>query len=171
MQRRCMGRRSGDLAGSREAFAARWQGLLDCTCSPCQQRSVHKNVAGGGGVSLAIAASPSSAQCQGSGQSVVMKYLLTFCQRLPPGTRGTTTSPTSQHCWEPGQCQRPRFTGGRTRPSSCCLTHPSHTQSASSPGQAAPTAHLWPPAWDTTSGVGSASPHRHAGCWRSSSPQ
>lgn len=39
-----MGQRSRDLAGSGEAFAARWQGLLDCTCSPCRQRSVCKNV-------------------------------------------------------------------------------------------------------------------------------
>lgn len=79
------------------------------------------------------------------------------------------TSPTSQRCWEPGQCQWPHFTDGRTKSPSCCLMHlEPHTNSASSQGQAAETSapsmghhFLWwlsIPTW--ARGVGEAAPQQ-----------
>lgn len=66
------------------------------------------------------------------------------------------TGPTSQHCWEPVQCQWPHFTGGRTQ-SPSCYTY-SHIQTASSQRRAARS---WPPSVGHHLLCGSASPHGH----------
>lgn len=110
-------------------------------------------------------------------QSMVVRYLIIFCQCLHRGTQGTMTSPTSQHCWEPGQCRQPHFTGGRTKSPSCCVTYlRSHAKSAGSPGQAAQTSipgpqHGTPPpivgqhAPTGTRGGGETAPCSRAGPW------
>ena len=167
-----MWQRSGDLTGSWKALAAPWHGLLVCTHSPCQQRSIHKEVFGGV-VSEAIVASPSSAQCQASGISEygceIFNYILPVSSSRHPrhydqsnltallGARAVPMA--SFYRWKNQVAELLRYPPILTR------------KVCQQPGTGSPNVHPRPPARDTTSRGGSAYPHRHAGCRGSSALQ
>lgn len=167
-----MWQRSVDLTGSWRAFAAWWHGLLLCTRSPCQQRSIHKKVfwEWGGAVFLKpwllLHHQPSARPLVS--QSMVMKYLIIFCQCLHPGTQGAMTSAGSQ-----GSANSLILQVGKPSHKVAALTHlQSHTKSAGSLGWAVQTSTPGPHHRTSPPVVGgSASPLGALGCRGSSSPQ
>lgn len=126
-----------------------------------------------GVVSEAIVASPSSAQCLASGISEygceIFNYILPVSPSRHPRRHdqsnltellGARAAPTASfYRWENQVTELLRVPPTVTR------------EVCRQPGTGSPNIHSWPPARDTTSRGGSASPHGHAGCRRSSSPQ
>lgn len=148
-----MWRRSGDLTGSWKAFAARWDGLLVCTRSPCRQRSVHKKVYGG------------VVSCQASG---ISEYGSEIFNYIPPVS-------LSRHPRCHDQSNFTTLLGARAVPTASFyrwenqvteLLHDRPTVTCKvcwQPGTGSPNIHPRSPAQDTTSCGGSASPPQACG--------